>query len=50
VVIAAVLPWLPIRSSLQQQPGWCLHVAGNLALMEERKEKTEAHYLRALAI
>jgi tetratricopeptide (TPR) repeat protein len=47
---AAVLPWLPIDTRTAMRPGWCAHVAANLALMDGQPEEAERGYEQALAL
>lgn len=47
---ALILPWLPIDPRTGRDEAWCLHIDGNLALMDGRQEEGASLYEQALAV
>ena len=48
--VICVLPWLPIDARTQEDPAWCAHIDGNLALMESDLDAAERHYREAVRL
>ncbi|MFT5680506.1 MAG: tetratricopeptide (TPR) repeat protein [Myxococcota bacterium] len=50
VLPVVVLPWLPTDPIIEKDPGWCLHVQGNLAYMEKRLDEAMELYEASIAL